>query len=211
MRRRLIGQGIVASCLAGIALFFPSLSESLAELDPVQVPPAKGVFLVAHPSMDDPNFRRTVVLLVEHGPQGTVGFILNRPSDIPLSQALPDLPAIKETGHPLFIGGPVSPNRMTMLVRLTEPLPDVRRVFDGVYVGGSLELLERLVTRPKPMEAFRVFVGMAGWAPGQLAFELRQGAWATLSPDVTAIFDHDPDTLWLESLRRLQMPRTISR
>ncbi|MCP9470738.1 MAG: YqgE/AlgH family protein [Nitrospira sp.] len=207
----MIGQKIAAGCLAAIVLFFPSLPESLAELDPTQVPPAEGVLLVAHPLMDDPNFRRTVVLLVEHGPQGTVGFVLNRPSDIPLSQALPDLAAIKETGHPLFIGGPVSPNRMTMLVRLTEPLPDMRRVFDGIYVGGSLELLERLVTRPKPTEAFRVFAGMAGWAPGQLAFELRQGAWATLSPDATAIFDHDPDTLWVESLRRLQTPRTISR
>lgn len=211
MRRRLIGQGIAASCLAGIMLFFPSLSESLAELDPLQVPPAEGVLLVAHPLMDDPNFRRTVVLLIEHGPQGTVGFILNRPSDIPLSQALPDLPAIKETGHPLFIGGPVSPTRMTMLVRLTEPLPDVRRVFDGIYVGGSLELLERLVTQPKPTEAFRVFAGTAGWAPGQLTFELRQGVWATLPPDASIIFDHDPDTLWAESLRRLQTPRIVSR
>ncbi len=211
MRGGLIRKKIAAGCLAGIVLFFPSLPESLAELDPVQVPPDEGVLLVAHPSMDDPNFRRTVVLLVEHGPQGTLGFILNRPSNIPLSQALPDLAAIKETDYPLFIGGPVSPNRMAMLVRLTEPLPDMRRVFDGIYVGGSLELLERLVTRPKPTEAFRVFAGMAGWAPGQLAFELRQGAWATLPPDAGIIFDHDPDTLWAESLRRLQTPRTISR
>ncbi|MCP9449684.1 MAG: YqgE/AlgH family protein [Nitrospira sp.] len=211
MRGGLIRKKIAAGCLAGIVLFFPSLPESLAEFDPVQVPPAKGVLLVAHPSMDDPNFRRTVVLLVEHGPQGTLGFILNRPSGIPLSQALPDLAAIKETGYPLFIGGPVSPNRMMMLVRLTEPRPDMRRVFDGIYVGGSLELLERLVTRPKPTETFRIFAGMAGWAAGQLAFELRQGAWATLPPDASIIFDHDPDTLWAESLRRLQTPRTISR
>ncbi|MCA1957194.1 MAG: YqgE/AlgH family protein [Nitrospira sp.] len=211
MRGGLIGQRIAAGCLAGIVLFFPSLPESLAELDPVQVPPAKGILLVAHPLMEDPNFRRTVVLLVEHGPQGTVGFVLNRPSDIPLSQVLPDLAAIKETGYPLFIGGPVSPNRMTMLVRVTEPLPDMRRVFDGIYVGGSLELLERLVTQPKPTEAFRVFSGIAGWAPGQLAFEIREGAWGTLPADATAIFDHDPDTLWAESLRRLQTPRIISR
>lgn len=185
--------------------------QAWAAPDSIQVPPAEGVLLVAHPSMDDPNFRRTVVLIVEHGLQGTVGFILNRPSDIPLSQVLPDLAAMKETGYPLFIGGPVSPNRMTMVARLTEPHPDMRRIFDGIYVGGSLELLERLATQPKPTEAFRVFAGTAGWAPGQLTFELRQGAWATLPPDATAIFDHDPDTLWIESLRRLQTPRIISR
>lgn len=176
-----------------------------------QTPVAKGALLVAHPSMEDPNFRHTVVLIVEHGPEGTLGLVLNRPSDIPLSLALPDLAALKGTSHRLFVGGPVTPDRMTMLVRLTEPISDMRPVFDGVYLGGTPEILERLVTQPKPAEAFRVFAGMAGWAPGQLDFEMRQGAWATLPPDAAAIFDQDPATLWNDSLQRLQAPRVISR
>lgn len=210
MRRRLIGQKIAASCLAGIALFSPLLSESLAELDPVQVPPAKGILLVAHPSMEDPNFSRTVVLLVEHGPHGTSGLVLNRPTNLSLSQAFPNRPALKGSIDRLFVGGPVLPNHVTILIRTKETGPDLHRIVDKLYVSGSLEVLDRLATRPKPTEAFRVFAGMAGWAPGQLAFEIRQGAWATLSPDTTAILDHDPDTLWVESLRRLQVPRTIA-
>lgn len=175
-----------------------------------QTPVAKGALLVAHPSMEDPNFRHTVVLIVKHGPEGTLGFVLNRPTDIPLSQALPDLAALKGIDSHLFIGGPVAPNRMTMLVRVTEPLADAYSVFDGIYVGGTPAILERLITQPKPKEAFRVFAGMAGWAPGQLAFEIRQGAWATLPPDATGIFDNPPATLWPDSLRRLQAPRVIS-
>ncbi|MCP9439892.1 MAG: YqgE/AlgH family protein [Nitrospira sp.] len=210
MRRRLIRQRIAASCLAGIVLFFPPLSESLAELDPVQVPPAKGILLVAHPSMDDPNFHHTVVILIEHGPSGTAGLVLNRPTNISLSQALPDRPALKGSNDRLFAGGPVLPNHVTMLIRTKETGPALQRIVDGLYVSGSLEMLDRLATQPKPAEAFRVFAGMAGWAPGQLAFELRQGAWATLSADLT-ILDDDPETLWLKSLQRLQTPRFIAR
>jgi putative transcriptional regulator len=211
MGRKSIGSFLAVQCLAGIIVFSPWQSRSWAELDPVQVPPAKGVFLVAHPSMDDPNFRRTVVLLIEHGPHGTVGLVLNRPTNVPLSQALPDRPALRESTNHLFIGGPVFADHLTILVKTRDAEPGLRWITDGLYVGGSLEMLDRLVIQPKAAEAFRVFAGMAGWAPGQLAFEIREGAWGTLPADVTAIFDHDPDTLWLESLRRLQMPRTISR
>ncbi|MCP9455192.1 MAG: YqgE/AlgH family protein [Nitrospira sp.] len=210
MRRRLIGQRIAASCLAGVTLFLPYFSESLAELDPIQPPPAKGVLLVAHPSMDDPNFRHTVVLLVEHGPRGTAGLVLNRPTNMLLSQALPDRPALRGSTNHLFIGGPVFANHLTILVKTQDTEPGLRQVANGLYVSGSLEILDRLVTQPKSLEAFRVFVGMAGWAPGQLATEIREGAWGTLSADVTAIFDHDPDTLWIDSIRRLQAPRIIS-
>lgn len=171
---------------------------------------AKGMLLIAHPSMEDPNFRHTVVLLIDHGQEGTLGIILNRPSDIPLSRALPDLAALKGTGHRLFVGGPVAPDQMTMVARLAEPLPEVRNVFDHVYVGGTPTMLERLITQPKPMESFRVFAGMAGWAPGQLDAEIRQGAWAAMAPDADEILDIDPATLWRDSLRRLQVPQVIS-
>lgn len=170
----------------------------------------KGVLLVASPSLDDPNFRQAVVLVVEHGPGGTLGLILNRSTKILLSEALPDLTVLKGTSYRLFAGGPVEPARLLMLFRLKEPPPDARSVFDGVYVGGMPKVLERIITQPKPMETFRAFAGYAGWAPGQLGYEMLQGGWAILPPDSISIFDKDPATLWQDCISRLQAPRVIS-
>jgi putative transcriptional regulator len=170
----------------------------------------KGVLLVASPSLDDPNFRQAVVLIVEHGPEGTLGLILNRSTNVLLSHALPDLTALKGTSYRLFAGGPVEPSRLLLLFRLKEPPADARSVFDGVYVGGTPAVLDRIITQAKPTEAFRVFAGVAGWAPGQLKYEMLQGAWATLPPDSIGIFDKDPATLWQDCVSRLQAPMVIS-
>ena len=169
----------------------------------------KGVLLVASPSLNDPNFRETVVLIVDHGPEGTLGLILNRSTKILLSEALPDLAVLKGTSYRLFAGGPVQPTQLLLLFRLKEPQLNARSVFDGIYVGG-IRVLERIITQAKPSETFRAFAGYAGWAPGQLAFEMLQGGWAILPPDSTGIFDIDPAKLWLDCLSRLQAPRVIS-
>jgi putative transcriptional regulator len=127
-----------------------------------------------------------------------------------LSKALPDVPVLKGTSYRLFAGGPVDPTRLLLLFRLKEPPADARAVFDGVYVGGTPKVLERIITQPKPTETFRAFAGSAGWAPGQLKYELLQGAWATLPPDSFDIFSKDPATFWKDCLSRLQAPRVIS-
>jgi putative transcriptional regulator len=169
----------------------------------------KGVFLVASPSMNDPNFRQTVVLVLEHGPEGTLGVILNRTTDVLLSEALPDVRALKGTTHRLFAGGPVQPNIMLLLSRLKEPQPDMRPVFDSVYVGGNPDVLERLLRQAGPAARFRAFAGYAGWAPGQLGFEMLQGSWAVLPPEGN-FFEKDPASLWPDSIAQLQAPRVIS-
>jgi len=169
----------------------------------------KGVFLVASPSLNDPNFRQTVVLVLEHGPEGTLGVILNRPTDVLLSEALPDVRALKGTTHRLFSGGPVQPNIMLLLSRLKEPQPDMRPVFDNVYVGGNPDVLERLLRQAGAAARFRAFAGYAGWAPGQLGFEMLQGSWAVLPPEDN-LFEKDPASLWPDSIAQLQAPRVIS-
>src|SRR6478735_8811340 len=142
----------------------------------------KGVFLVASPSMNDPNFRQTVVLVLEHGPEGTLGVILNRATDVLLSEALPGVRALKGTTHRLFAGGPVQPNIVLLLSRLKEPQPDMRPVFDNVYVGGNPDVLERLLRQAGAAARFRAFAGYAGWAPGQLGFEMVPRLLAVLPP-----------------------------
>jgi len=107
----------------------------------------KGVLLVASPTLNDPNFRQTVVLVVEHGPEGTLGLILNRSTNVLLSEALPDVTALKGTSYRLFAGGPVEATRLLLLFRVEEPPAEARSVFDGVYVGGTPALLERIMTQ----------------------------------------------------------------
>ncbi|TKS61683.1 MAG: hypothetical protein EWM72_00431 [Nitrospira sp.] len=200
----------IASFLLGGLLTVLHAVPTLAGMEVAPSSVEKGVLLVASPTLDDPNFRQAVVLIVEHGPEGTLGLILNRSTNVLLSEALPDLTVLKGTTYRLFAGGPVEPTHLLLLFRLKEPPADARSVFDGVYVGGTPAVLERIITQAKPTETFRAFAGFAGWAPGQLGYEMLQGAWATLPPDSIGIFDKDPATLWLDCLRRLQAPRVIS-
>jgi putative transcriptional regulator len=184
----------------------------LAENRP-EVPSAfaikKGVLLVAHPSLMDPNFQQTVVLVCEHGAEGTLGVILNRPTAVPLSEALPNLSVLKGTSYVLFAGGPVQPDGILMLFRVEEAPDRLRKILERVYLGLSREILERVITDPHPTETFRAYAGYAGWAPGQLDFELAMGSWAVVPADPSSIFDKAPETLWAELVEAIQAPRVI--
>ena len=180
---------------------------TLASMEFAPLSVKKGVLLVASPSLDDPHFDQAVVLVVEHGPEGTVGLILNRSTNVLLSKALPDIAALKGTSYRLFAGGPVEPTRFLLLFRLKEPPADARSVFDGVYLGRTPKVLKSIITLAKPTETFRAFAGFAAWVPRQLEAEMRLGAWAILPPDSSSIFDKDPATLWSDCLSRLQAPR----
>lgn len=201
---------IIASLLFGGLFAILYAIPTLADTGSAPWSVTKGVLLVASPSLADPNFHQSVVLIVEHGPNGTLGLILNRSTKVLLSEALPNLTVLKGTTYHLFAGGPVERTRLHLLFRLREPPTDARLLFDGVYVGGTPSVLERVIMQPKPTETFRAFAGYASWAPLQLETEMRQGAWAALPPNAGSIFDQDPATLWKDSLRRLLAPRVIS-
>jgi putative transcriptional regulator len=201
---------IIASFLLGGLLTVLHAGPALAGMEFAQLSVKKGLLLVASPSLEDPNFRQAVVLIVEYGPNGTLGLILNRSTKTLLSDVLPELAALKGTTHRVFSGGPVDPSNLLVLFRLMEPYADARSVFDGVYVGGTPRLLERMITQAKPTETFRAFAGSAGWAPRQLEAELLVGAWGVLPADSFSIFDQNPSTLWLDCISRLQAPRVIS-
>ena len=197
--------GILIAMLLTLLQAAPAMAGG--EFSPSSV--EKGVFLVASPSLNDPNFRETVVLILEHGAQGTLGLILNRATSMLLSEALPEVSALKGTTHRLFAGGPVQPAVLLLLSRLKEPQADMRSVFDSVYVGGTPDVLERIITKGAPADRFRAFAGYAGWGPGQLGLEMLQGSWAVL-PGENNLFDQDPDLIWQNSIARLQAPRVIS-
>jgi putative transcriptional regulator len=169
----------------------------------------KGTFLIAHPSLMDPNFQQTVVLICEHGEEGTLGLIINRPTELLLSDVLPAIPVLKGTSYVLYAGGPVQPEGVVMLFRVVEAAAHLRKVMERVYLGLSREALERVITQPQPTETFRAYAGYAGWAPGQLEFEMGMGSWAVVPADPASIFDKAPEALWSEMVEALHAPRII--
>jgi putative transcriptional regulator len=171
----------------------------------------KGRFLIAHPSLMDPNFQQTVVLICEHGEEGTLGLIINRPTELLLSDVLPAIPVLKGTSYVLYAGGPVQPEGVVMLFRVVEEAPHLRKIMERVYLGLNREALERVITKPQPTETFRAYAGYAGWAPGQLEFEMGMGSWAVVPADPASIFDKAPEALWSELVEALRAPRVIRR
>jgi putative transcriptional regulator len=201
---------IIPSFLLGTLLTVLHAVPALAGMESTPLSVGKGVLLVASPSLEDPNFRQAVVLIMEHGPNGTLGLILNRSTRTLLSDVLPELTALKGTTYRVFSGGPVYRSNLLVLFRLLEPSADARPVFDGVYLGRTPRVIERIITQAKPTETFRAFDGFAAWAPRQLEAELVVGAWGILPADSFSIFDQDPAVLWEDCISRLQAPRVIS-
>lgn len=179
---------VVALAVTGLAST-ASTQEKLA--------PAKGVFLVAKEDIEGGPFYHSVILLLAHGQEGTVGLIVNRTTDIPLAEALPELG--EGTPHELYFGGPVALDGLMYLFRSDEaPGDDVDHVMEDVYYSGDRELLEKLMAGKPRTDEIHLFLGHAGWAPGQLDAELARGSWDVKPADAFTVFDKDPKRMWHE-------------
>lgn len=166
----------------------------------------KGIFLVATPALRDPNFRQTVVLLCEHGAEGALGVVVNRPTAMSISEALPQMPVLEGQQHLLYSGGPVQPNHVLILYRVMQEPTGSHHVFDGVYLGGDMNALERVLVTPSGSETFRAFMGYSGWGPGQLENEMKTGAWITLPADPAVVFSKNPADVWPDIVQSLGEP-----
>jgi putative transcriptional regulator len=163
---------------------------------------AKGKFLVAGRQLRDPNFRETVVLLVEYGLEGAMGLVINRPSNVTLASVFPDIKELKQRKDIIYVGGPVAVNQMLLLIG-SKTVPDqATAVSEGVYISSSWKVLERLMKNTGKDERFRLFAGYAGWAPSQLDFERTRGDWHVLKAEAEMVFSQNSDELWPELIRR---------
>jgi putative transcriptional regulator len=167
----------------------------------MNTPLGKGVFLIATPALRDPNFRQAVVLLCEHGPEGALGVVVNRPTEMNIAEVLPQVPVLEGQGHRVYAGGPVQKNSLLVLYRLNEEIEDAHAVLDGVYLGGNMNTLERLLEIPDEQESFRAYMGYSGWGPGQLETEMESGSWFTMPARSHLVFDEDSTQLWGEVIR----------
>jgi putative transcriptional regulator len=161
---------------------------------------ARGKLLIAGPGLLDPNFWRTVVLVVEHSEDGALGLVLNRPSETTVGESVPQLLELVDGDEPLYIGGPVQPSSVIVLARLEDPGDAALLAFDDVGVIGAGSESDPPATG---VRQGRAFVGHAGWGAGQLDSELERGDWITEPARRADAFSDDARELWPSVLTRM--------
>jgi len=163
--------------------------------------------LVAMPQLQDPNFNRSVILLVQHGAEGTFGVILNRPADL-LAKDLCSSLDVEWCGNPdtaVHWGGPVQPETGWMLFSSDGPLEfdpeEATALANGFYFAGSLAVLEAVAQAPP--SSVRLFLGYAGWGAGQLEGELAAGSWLVVPGASDVVAGVPPEAMWEHAVRGL--------
>lgn len=170
-----------------------------------------GSLLVAAPSMSDPQFRRTVVFVLEHRDEGTLGLVLNRPSDVTVDEVLPKWSSHVVEPRSVFVGGPVEKSAALCLGALktragASQIPGLISVHDMVAL---VDLDTNPTSLSLKMRGLRIFAGYAGWDSGQLADELHRDDWLVV-PGLPADVLADPhQDLWAHVLRRQGMPTAL--
>jgi putative transcriptional regulator len=159
-----------------------------------------GTLLVASPALTDANFARTVVLVLRNDDNGTLGVVLNRPTNIEPAAVFPELKdGVGAYPGRLFRGGPVSPTQLLLLVRgLAAATVSTPEILDKVFLTIDLDSLPDMVRLADGTNDLRLFAGHAAWVPGQLAAELRAGGWQVMAGTADLVFHANPAELWSE-------------
>ncbi len=166
---------------------------------------SKGKFLVASQSMGDPRFSETVILLIEYGFNGAIGLIINRPTEVRLSEVLPEIKELSGRTDAVYFGGPVGINQLFLLIGASRQPEESHHVFADVYASSSHKSLEKIVSSTPSVKRFRAYAGYAGWAPLQLDLEVSRGDWHILQADTETIFNKKGSEIWRELIRRVSV------
>ncbi len=173
----------------------------LFEIPDTQHEPSQGKLLISEPFLADAHFKRTVILLSEHNTKGTVGFILNRPSDLKITEALDDFP---EFDAPLYIGGPVQQDVLQFVHRMGDKIEGSVKIAKGIYWGGDFENVRLMIeTGQITPDDIRFFIGYAGWDPNQLSDEISQKTWIISNKPEKFVFENPNSDLWHRVLKSM--------
>lgn len=184
------------SCLLAGALFSLWLLPAAAYAGQTSLDAAAGRLLVASEAMTDPRFAESVILLLRHNRQGTVGLVLNNRSKLlPKEMADEIVPGLQH----IYFGGPVEPFAVSVLYFGNRPPADSRRILKGIHLTGLPAMVERL--EQGEAVSFRVFLGYAAWAPGQLEAELAYGSWLVYPADERILTQENVEQLWQQLLK----------
>ena len=179
----------------GLALAAPGFAQDLGV----------GKLLVARRDAADPVFAQSVILLVRYQRDGTLGVVINRPTEIPVSRALRGLHGAEHRDEPVYAGGPVEPGTAMVLLRANAmPEEGVSHIHGKVYVLTAKESLEKYLGGKAGPGELRVFMGYSGWSPGQLEDEIESGFWHVLPANAELAFDAEPESLWSRMIARAE-------
>lgn len=164
--------------------------------------PAAGRLLISEPFLKDPNFKRSVILMADHGTEGTFGFILNQPSALLLKDLVPEM---AEADYPIFIGGPVEYDTIHFIHRCYDKLNSGEEIAKGIYWGGNFEALKILVNNNSiTQDEVKFFIGYSGWSASQLDEEIKENTWIVSEKyHQDLIFSQNEEELWKEVIINL--------
>src|SRR4051812_26984136 len=161
------------------------------------ISPQASSLLVSEPFMQDPNFKRSVVLLTEHSEEGTLGYVLNQRSNLLLKDILPEC---EDANFPVFLGGPVANDTLHFIHTCYDRMNSGTKITEEIYWGGNFETLKLLVNNKQVEEnEIKFFIGYSGWSPDQLDSELKHNSWLIsnkYNPEI--LFMLDEENLWKE-------------
>lgn len=186
---------MIRRLLAG--LFVVALSQA-ADLE-------TGQFIVASRELVDPNFAQAVVLIIRYDEEhGAMGLVINRRSDVPLSSLFRDMKEAKNNSDAAYEGGPVEAGSILALMKSASKPDDAEKVLPDVYLVTTKALLAKTLAAKTAAGSLHVFVGYAGWGPGQLEREIDLGAWNIMPAAAAEIFHSDPDSVWPRLIKRTE-------
>jgi putative transcriptional regulator len=167
---------------------------------------AVGKLLVASRDLGDPNFAKTVILLVHYDQdKGSVGLVINKRTDVPISRVFHDMKEASGRKDPVYIGGPVELNSVMALLKSASKPEGADQVFGDVYLISNKDLLTKTLASSAEPTVFHTYIGYAGWQAGQLEHEVELGAWHIMAADAPTVFHADPDSVWERMIRRTEL------
>lgn len=182
---------------------FNPFAQKITDLNSHKV--EKGCLLIAEPFMQDPYFKRSVVLICDHSPEGTLGFILNHPLQLEINQILSDFPKFPNSA---FLGGPVKPENLFFLHR-HEGLPGRIKIIEGLYWGGDFDLLKKLIERKEILSKdIRFFLGYSGWDHDQIQTEVKSQSWIIHHLEGDTLLSTPSENLWKSALKSMGKKQT---
>lgn len=157
---------------------------------------SEGIFLVATDKLNNTSFQQTVVLLTHNSNRGTTGIAINRPSQIPLRKYLPHQKKLLTNDTELYLGGPIKPDTIFVLMKTKHPLAGMFEVAKGLFFTRGIQALAMDNEKKSDSEKARAYAGYTGWGPGQLNAEIDRGEWQVVRSDPAIVFDKDNKSVW---------------
>jgi putative transcriptional regulator len=173
---------------------------------------AQGKLLVMEREAPDPLFAHSVIELVRYGKTGALGLMLHFRSDIPIAKALDGVKGAEKRTDPIFVGGPVEMQGVMALLHSDKPPgPGADLVTGKLYLVASKQSLAAALAEGRKPAELRIFLGYAGWGPGQLEREVRAGGWYIFDYDEKFVFDEHPETLWKRMIDKTDLQKVMLR